>query len=395
MLRYVLAAVAATSLMLGPAPAAGQFRELLELLQPKPTPKVRHRHTRAAPPPPTKPAQEPDKPAKPPAATDDEAASAAPVPLPPMDPRQTGEAPAKPPAEPGRQTANAAVGTGEDLVEDRWSEAEIMDALRQCIERLGPIVAEVKPIAPIKAGRCGTAAPVKLLRLGTDPPVEISPAATLDCDMVLALDKWMETAVQPAAERLLGFKVVRIRNVTSYACRNRNSAATGPLSEHAFANALDIAGFFTEDGRFLGPNKDWGLTEREIEAARRAAEAARRAAAEAAKMTAEKNAETNGAKSPPQAATDAADDEKDLFPTEPVPLPPLRPEARLVGATRSDATAVSVPKSEPTPERAFLRQVHKDACGIFGTVLGPEANDLHKDHFHVDLAARRHGAFCE
>ncbi|MCH9808015.1 MAG: extensin family protein [Alphaproteobacteria bacterium] len=40
-------------------------------------------------------------------------------------------------------------------------------------------------------------------------------------------------------------------------------------------------------------------------------------------------------------------------------------------------------------ERAFLRAVHRSACDRFTTVLGPNADKYHQDHFHVDLA--RHG----
>ncbi len=40
-------------------------------------------------------------------------------------------------------------------------------------------------------------------------------------------------------------------------------------------------------------------------------------------------------------------------------------------------------------ERGFLRAVHRGACGEFTTVLGPEADAMHRDHFHMDLA--RHG----
>jgi hypothetical protein len=40
-------------------------------------------------------------------------------------------------------------------------------------------------------------------------------------------------------------------------------------------------------------------------------------------------------------------------------------------------------------ERAFLRAVHSGACHHFTTVLGPESDGYHRDHFHVDLA--RHG----
>jgi hypothetical protein len=40
-------------------------------------------------------------------------------------------------------------------------------------------------------------------------------------------------------------------------------------------------------------------------------------------------------------------------------------------------------------ERAFLRQVHSGSCQIFTTVLGPNYDANHRDHFHLDLA--RHG----
>lgn len=41
-----------------------------------------------------------------------------------------------------------------------------------------------------------------------------------------------------------------------------------------------------------------------------------------------------------------------------------------------------------------LRQMHRAACGIFGTVLGPEANAAHRDHFHFDTARYRSGSYC-
>lgn len=47
-------------------------------------------------------------------------------------------------------------------------------------------------------------------------------------------------------------------------------------------------------------------------------------------------------------------------------------------------------------ERAqFLREVHEGACKIFGTVLGPEANAAHRNHFHFDMAKRRHSSYCQ
>jgi hypothetical protein len=43
---------------------------------------------------------------------------------------------------------------------------------------------------------------------------------------------------------------------------------------------------------------------------------------------------------------------------------------------------------------AQLQQMWRAACGPFGTVLGPEANRFHADHFHFDTARYRSGSYC-
>jgi hypothetical protein len=45
-----------------------------------------------------------------------------------------------------------------------------------------------------------------------------------------------------------------------------------------------------------------------------------------------------------------------------------------------------------SPEGRLLRYAHDAACSQFTTVLGPEANALHHDHFHLDLGC--HGKTC-
>lgn len=42
----------------------------------------------------------------------------------------------------------------------------------------------------------------------------------------------------------------------------------------------------------------------------------------------------------------------------------------------------------------LLRTLWQRACGPFGTVLGPESDRFHRDHFHFDVAAYRSGPFC-
>ncbi|MBS0125755.1 extensin family protein [Aestuariicoccus sp. KMU-90] len=41
-----------------------------------------------------------------------------------------------------------------------------------------------------------------------------------------------------------------------------------------------------------------------------------------------------------------------------------------------------------------LRQMHSDACGRFGTVLGPGSDGHHEDHFHFDTRMHRGGPYC-
>lgn len=42
----------------------------------------------------------------------------------------------------------------------------------------------------------------------------------------------------------------------------------------------------------------------------------------------------------------------------------------------------------------ILREMHRSACGPFGTVLGPNADVQHRDHFHFDTARHRNGTYC-
>ncbi|MEO3416784.1 extensin family protein [Roseovarius sp. CAU 1744] len=42
----------------------------------------------------------------------------------------------------------------------------------------------------------------------------------------------------------------------------------------------------------------------------------------------------------------------------------------------------------------ILKKMHRAACGPFGTVLGPNADRYHRDHFHFDTARYRSGSYC-
>jgi Extensin-like protein C-terminus len=88
-------------------------------------------------------------------------------------------------------------------------------------------------------------------------PVEVKPAATLACPIVSALDQWITAAVQPAALRWFHQPVVEIKQISAYSCRGMNGNSNAHISEHAFGNALDIAGFVLADGHKVTVQYGW------------------------------------------------------------------------------------------------------------------------------------------
>jgi hypothetical protein len=298
---------------------------------------------------------------------------------------------------------------------DVWSEEEVIAALRECLRLLAPIAADVEVAQPLKHEQCGAPAPVALKRIGSGAgKVEINPPATLNCAMVVSLHSWVEKTLQPAAQENLGSPIARLRNASGYACRARNGSPlnSDKLSEHAKANAIDIAGFVTADGRTVEVARFWGPTARDLrEAERIAAERARQAKeAKDAKEAAKKEKD---APKPEPAKTDLGPTRTpSAIAARPEDLKSVRRDAPIAPAEREKAgTDDRDRKGEPknpvaalaaereraarSDEGLFLRRLHKGACGTFGTVLGPEANEAHRDHFHFDLAQRRRNAFCE
>lgn len=81
-----------------------------------------------------------------------------------------------------------------------------------------------------------------------------SPKVT--CTMALALGRF-EQIVQEEAERHLGRRVTRISHIGTYSCREM-AAYPGWVSEHSYANAIDIAGFELGGGREISVLRHYG-----------------------------------------------------------------------------------------------------------------------------------------
>ncbi|MGE0152092.1 MAG: extensin family protein [Reyranellaceae bacterium] len=79
----------------------------------------------------------------------------------------------------------------------------------------------------------------------------------LTCRMAVAMAMFERHVLQPAAQAHFRQNVVGLQHLGSYACRNVYSRKTGRLSEHAWANAIDVAGFRLEGGRVVSVARDW------------------------------------------------------------------------------------------------------------------------------------------
>lgn len=364
---------------------------------------------------------------------------------------------------------------------DVWTKSEIADAKRICQEALKSMSAVLEPLPPVKNGRCGAPAPVRLISIGKKNPVKFIPAPTVSCRMLKPLKRWIDTALQPQAAKRLNSRVTSVSIMSSYSCRTRYGRKGARMSEHAFANALDVGGFRLADGGRVSVLEHWGKTRRDI--AQAVAAASRRKATEIAAAGATAVAVPAGQ----SAARPARTSQRALANAAIPPLPPVRINRKKPGATSRDTRRsrptqqrqravpstrwVSVatpqqnasqlqtsarapvqsdaPANAPTPRAAtqqalpplptrrplrqavrqrasldktpkraqqikkppfrlggpkppatkpralFLRGIHRTACRIFGTTLGPEANEAHRNHFHFDMFPRRRRNYCE
>ncbi len=152
-------------------------------------------------------------------------------------------------------------------------------------------------------GGCGIAKPVKITEIDG---IKLTREALVGCDAARALYGWVQQKAKPTVGRK-GGGLAKIQVIAGYSCRNRNSARSGRLSEHAKGNAIDISGFILKNGTSMSVLRGWRSGE-----------------------------------------------------------------------------------DGPT-----LKRLHKSACGPFKTVLGPNANRFHQDHFHFDVAKHRGGgSYC-
>jgi hypothetical protein len=291
-------------------------------------------------------------------------ASAKDASLPPLPERNPARVkPEKDKSAKGKSEASEKEGpvAPKDVHTDEWTEAQVTFAKEECAELLAGKPIEYESLLPIKEGLCGAPAPIRVRSIGSDPKVTIDPPATMRCAVADTVLGWLTNTVQPLAKERLGSPVVRLTNAAAYVCRNRYNGTKTPLSEHALANALDVSEFVLESGESVKVLDHWP-------------------------------------KLAPETGTPP------LPPRKPSPAPPEAPSAKKTDGKSTDIAKKRRPKpaAPPKPKKPseaekarFLRFVYDGACETFGTVLGPESNEAHRDHFHLDKKARRRTNYCE
>jgi hypothetical protein len=124
-----------------------------------------------------------------------------------------------------------------------------------CQLRLTSDLAVVEPLPPIIGpGECGAVDVVRLdaIVLPDHTKVAVTPPATLRCVMAEAVVHWVREEVAPAAGQLRA-PLRGLENYDSFECRGRNRVPGAKISEHGYANALDVKSFKLADGAVIGP----------------------------------------------------------------------------------------------------------------------------------------------
>lgn len=157
--------------------------------------------------------------------------------------------PSTPPLPSGQQRAYDPLLRGVRLSEIERNQDLCYFALGQ-----GPLTIERVVDRPVSAG-CGHPGAVQVSAGGR---LDYNRPFVSTCKLAAAMAIWQEGVVEPAAMRHFGQPLARIEHWGTYACRNRNSRQAGPRSEHATANAIDIAAFHLADGTRITVEGDWG-----------------------------------------------------------------------------------------------------------------------------------------
>jgi hypothetical protein len=136
----------------------------------------------------------------------------------------------------------------------RYKLARLTGDRTLCFEILKTAPMEFEALPDRQTGpSCGLYGAVTITRT----TVEVGAPFSLSCRAAVSLALWERYTLQPAAQEYLGASVARLEHFGSYACRNVYNRKDGRRSQHATAEALDLAGVVLSDGRRIRVLGDW------------------------------------------------------------------------------------------------------------------------------------------
>ena len=112
-------------------------------------------------------------------------------------------------------------------------------------------------------GGCVVLGAVQLLDMG----VPVTGLKGMTCPLARTFTGWLRYAVAPAAHQILGSDLVRVETFGTYACRGvigQGAEGARTISEHSFANAVDVSGFDLADGRKVMILGSWKSSDRQV-----------------------------------------------------------------------------------------------------------------------------------
>lgn len=134
--------------------------------------------------------------------------------------------------------------------------ATLTDNAPLCRSLLASAGVTFTPLPPLAIGTCGYSDGVVID--AADNPRWRPAAPKIACAVAAALHVWERDIVAPAALRHFGRPVTGIDHLGSFNCRR--IAGSSRWSEHATADAIDIAGFRLKGGPRISVRDDWNGT---------------------------------------------------------------------------------------------------------------------------------------
>jgi hypothetical protein len=138
------------------------------------------------------------------------------------------------------------------ILEDQSSTPKIESERSPCQLQLLEI-AEFKPQPPIIGpGECTATDVVNVnaVLLPDNHRVVFSPVVTLQCSMAEAVAHWIRDDVAPTLDTL-GMSLRGVETLESFGCRSFNGISGAKLSEHGYANALDVRALKLANGTVI------------------------------------------------------------------------------------------------------------------------------------------------